>query len=107
MNRFPILKFLSWVLRILGWAFVALSVYYGVSSELKETLTVTSLLFVVGFFVVGLVVSMLGELIGVLFAIEDNTFKLANIDVKSRKLDKNLEKIVAYLEEGKLVGNVD
>lgn len=80
--RFPVLSIVSKLLRKFGWAAVALACFYGVKEGIVEPLLPghrfaehDAFQFVSGLAgaIVGLIIVAWGEIIGVLFAIEENT----------------------------------
>ena len=80
--RFPVLSVVSRLLRNLGWATVAVACIWGVKEGIVEPLLpghrfaesdAFQLVSAVAGAIVGLIVVAIGEAIGVLFAIEENT----------------------------------
>lgn len=85
-KRFPVLSFFSVVVRIIGWLIIVV----GVISSVKQwmayaecvprcSLNVSWLMTNVSLLVGGCVTAVLGETIGVAFAIEENTRRLVEL----------------------------
>ena len=91
-DRFPILSFVSICLKILGWLFVIFGLLYAVATGLiepnkrghsfgpEDIIDIASGL---GILIFGLITAAFGEIIGVLFAIEDNTRRTYNAVAKT------------------------
>lgn len=90
--RFPILSFFSVVLRVLGWLVLA----GGLISSLKQAIALAKclpdcsvnipwLLQNVALLLTGVIVIVIGELIGVAFSIEKNTYKTAEAIEKQKQ----------------------
>ncbi len=85
-TRFPVLSFISSLLRLIGWMAVLIGAAYGGYQGIIEpnqpshAFTPSDLMELgggVAAIVVGLIIAATGESIGVLFAIEENTRKTA------------------------------
>ena len=103
--RFAVLSVLSVVLRVLGWIVVLFSVVIGWSTyEAYGGVTLQFLLSTVPFIIAGLFCVVLGELIGVAFAIEANTRRTAALLSKSRqaRVGENETAAVASESQGKI-----
>jgi len=81
-DRFPILSFVSMCLKIFGWLFVVFGLLYAVAAGMIEPIKpghrfdITDAIDIaagLGIVISGLITAAFGEIIGVLFAIEDNT----------------------------------
>jgi len=90
--RFPILSFFSTVLRVLGWLVFA----GGLISSLRQVVALAKCLFNcpvnipwllqnIGLLLTGVIVIVIGELIGVAFSIEKNTYKMAEAIEKQKQ----------------------
>ena len=85
LNPFPVLTFVSLLLRVAGWVIVAgslLSVVIGIGNLLTSEDSFKwggiAVLVGIGSGVFGIIVVAIGELVGVAFAIEANTRRLAD-----------------------------
>jgi len=86
-NRFPILSFVSMLLKFFGWLFVVIGILYAVGKgiivpmnsgghfDLGDLLSISTGF---GLTISGLIIAAIGEIIGVLFAIEENTRRACN-----------------------------
>ena len=94
-NSFPILTFVSKLLRFVGWLLIIVALLYFVlwqgiiQPQRHNSIDVLQILTGLGVTIIGLVAVVIGECVGVLFAIEANTrqaaTKLAAIGAPARQ----------------------
>jgi uncharacterized membrane protein HdeD (DUF308 family) len=107
-SKFPILSFLSFLLRFIGWMTVLSGVVYiGSQYVTKQNMLnqAAGMELAVGIaaIIIGLMIAAIGESIGVLFAIEENTRGVTTIQGSTKKIaanQKNTKIMTTNLDTG-------
>jgi hypothetical protein len=88
VDRFPLLSFVSMLMRVLGWAVVVVGVGGFSAPAASCGVAMMILAPMIGSFVFGLAMVAMGELLGVFRAIEGNTHRLLTkfdlVDIRSK-----------------------